>query len=212
MSAHQSPGGRTPGFSDTLHLIRARAHANGENGLTFRELVDIFGPKGHAFLTIFLVLPFLQPIPIPGLSTLIGLVIALVGVHMLLDRPPFIPQRFGTRSVDSQILFRICSGLERLMRRLERVVRPRGRDIFQRRWFRRLNGIVITIHAGFLSLPLPIPLSNFFPALVLLLVALGTLEEDFYVVVTSYFAVLVNMAFFVSLVLIPYLSVTMLNS
>lgn len=196
-------------FTETLRVIRRRAS---ESGLTLQQLLEIFGPQGHGFLTLFLVLPFLQPIPLPGISTVIGLAIALVGFFMLLDRPPWLPHRFAKVVVESNTLLRVCGVLERLMRRLETLIKPRAKDLFDRSWFRRVNGFLLCFHALLLALPLPIPFTNFFPALVLLLISLGTLEEDAAVVGVGYVAVVVNAVVFSSLVILPWLGIRMITA
>lgn len=194
-------------FTETLRLIQARAQ---QSSVTLRELLEIFGPQGHGFVALFLVLPFLQPIPLVGLSTVFGLAIATVGFLMVLDRPPWLPQRLARVVVESNTVLKVCATLEGLMKRLERLVKPRGQRLFAALWFRRLNGLVLFIHALIMALPLPIPLSNFLPALVLLLIALGTLEEDAIVVFVGYGAVVINAAFFTALVLLPFLGIRLL--
>jgi hypothetical protein len=196
-------------FSHLLHRIQEHANLG---GLTLRQLLEVFGPKGHVFLTIFLVLPFLQPIPIPGLSTLLGLAIAWVGYFMMVGQAPWLPERLAKIHVQQFVLKNICSGLERWMKRIEPWIRPRESKAFSRilnrgtgrETLRRVNGAILCFHALVLSLPLPIPFSNFFPAVVLFLVALGTLEEDAYVLIAGYCVVAVNAAFFAALIAIPF--------
>jgi hypothetical protein len=194
-----------PYENERFSAILARIKAASEAGdLNLRELVALFGPRGHAFLTLFLVLPFLQPIPLPGFSTIMGLVMALAGLFMMLDRPPWVPQRYGGIKIEKQFLRRIERALESLLLRLERIVRPRGVYLFAKPWFRTLNGFLLCLHGVILSIPLPIPFSNFLPALVLFLIALGSLEEDAVVIVAGYTATVVNAVFFVLLVLAPF--------
>ncbi len=203
-------------FSETLHAIREKANdtkvaskpegRQGQN-LTLNHLLELAGPKGHVFLIVFLILPFLQPIPLPGLSTLVGLSIAMLGIFMALERPPKLPDRLGKAGIDADIILRISGVLESIMTRLEKILRPRGRALFQMSWFRRVHGVLLVIHAALLSLPLPIPLSNFLPAFVVFLFALGVLEEDLLVLVVGYIAALVNAAFFIALVVLPYFGI-----
>jgi hypothetical protein len=61
------------------------------------------------------------------------------------------------------------------------------------------------LHAVVFSLPLPIPLSNAFPAAVIFLIALGILEEDLAVIVLAYIGGLANVAFFAGLLALPAL-------
>lgn len=189
-------------FTETLRSIERRA---ADGPVTIGELFAICGTKGHAFLAIFLVLPFLQPLPLPGVSSAIGVVLAIIGVFVALRRPPWVPRRLARVEVEPDVVLRICSSLEKLMKRLERFVKPRAQWLFAHRWFRLTNGVVWILHALVFSLPLPIPLSNAFPALVILLLALGILEEDFGVVALAYLGVVANVLFFAGLVALPAL-------
>lgn len=193
----------TPRFSEILRLIEDQAQQS--NALSLGRLLEIVGPKGHSFISLFLVLPFLQPIPLVGLSTAIGLVIAMIGIFIIRDRPPYLPARLAKIQWESKSILKVCSVLERLMKRLERYIQPRGHALITQNWLKRLNGILIFFHAILMSLPLPIPLSNFLPASVLFLLSLGALEEDILVILLGYTMALINLAFFTSLVLLPYL-------
>jgi hypothetical protein len=189
-------------FSETLHRIEERA---ADGPVTLGELLTLCGPQGHGFLAIFLVLPFLQPIPLPGISSAIGIVLAILGVFVALRRPPWVPQRFAKVAVPSEAVLKICTRLEKLLGALEHVVKPRAQWLFAQRWFRVSNGIVWIIHALVFSLPLPIPFSNAFPATVILLMALGILEEDFAVIVLAYLGGVANVLFFAGLLVLPTL-------
>ncbi|MES2965113.1 MAG: exopolysaccharide biosynthesis protein [Bdellovibrionota bacterium] len=187
-------------FSTILTRIKA---ASETGDITLRELVALFGPRGHAFLTLFLVLPFMQPIPIPGVSTLLGLMMAMAGFFMMRGRPPWVPERFAHVRIEKHFLLRVGKALESLLVRLERVVRPRGIHMFSRPWFRMANGFLLLSHGLLLSLPLPIPFSNFLPAMVLFLIALGSLEEDVVVIAAGYTATVANAIFFALIALAP---------
>jgi hypothetical protein len=212
-----SPSSSSPGtarsrpqkFSDLVHAIRDRA---AERNLSIGDLLQVVGPKGHAFLTLFLVLPFLQPIPLPFVSTVFGITIGIVGFFMAFGKKPWIPKRIASRTLQSAALLKICSGLELLMLKLEHLIRPRGEHFLRFFGLQRTNGFLIGVHGLVLALPLPIPFSNFLPALVLFLIALGSLEEDLAVVALGYLAVIANAIFFTILVLIPYFSLRIIQS
>jgi hypothetical protein len=196
-------------FSETIWLIEERAAAG---PITFGELLAICGPQGHGFLALFLVLPFLQPIPLPGLSSAIGILLALLGVFVALRRPPWVPARVARVKVEPEHVLRICRSAERLLGAIEHVVRPRAAWLFSQRWFRVTNGLVWIVHALVFSLPLPIPFSNSLPAIVILLMALGILEEDFGVIVVAYVGAVANVLFFGGLLAIPTLGWHVLSS
>ena len=61
--------------------------------LTLGTLLDKLGDEGMLLLTILLTLVFLIPVSIPGVSTVFGAVILLVGISRLSGRPLWLPQR-----------------------------------------------------------------------------------------------------------------------
>lgn len=190
-------------YSEFLESLRSNIE-QAPSKLSLHQVISFFGPKSHALLTLFFVLPFLQPIPIPGLSTVLGTCAAIVGFDLLIDRAPWLPARLGRVHVEKRFLLRVTTALERLLRKVEHLARPRGEALIERASVRRLNGALLMWHALLLALPLPIPLSNFIPASCLALIALGSLEDDFAMLLLGYVSAVVNLAFFVGLVAAPY--------
>ena len=64
-----------------------------EDSLTLGELLDVFGDEGLLLLTILLTIVFLIPVSIPGVSTVFGGAILLIGVSRLVGRPLWLPRR-----------------------------------------------------------------------------------------------------------------------
>lgn len=190
-------------FSMTLERIRTSIE-DAPGRLRLSEVISFFGPKGHALLSLFFVLPFLQPIPIPGLSVVLGVCISFFGFFMFLGRPPWLPERVAKIEVEKKFLLRVTLALESLLKKIERVVRPRLSEVCERRGFQALHGFLIGWHALLLALPLPIPFSNMIPAVCLWLIALGSLEEDFAVILAGYGMAIVSTVFFAMLVVAPF--------
>jgi hypothetical protein len=61
--------------------------------VTLREILNVIGREGMLVFCIFLTLPFMVPASIPGVSTVFGLVIGLVGIGIMTHRPPWLPDR-----------------------------------------------------------------------------------------------------------------------
>ena len=78
--------------------------------------------RGHNALLIFLALPFVTPVPLPGFSTPFGLVIALLGLRMALGLGLALPQRFTERKLPSAVLPRLLLSISRAFRKLEREI------------------------------------------------------------------------------------------
>ena len=64
------PGQKPRKLSEELAELRMRA---GERAVTLREVLYVLGGRGYLLLVLLLALPFITPIPLPGLSTPFGL-------------------------------------------------------------------------------------------------------------------------------------------
>ena len=144
--------------------------------LSLEELMARAGRRGPAFLMLFLCLLSMIFSIVPGFSTLVGLPLFLLSAQMAVGRRRLtLPAWLGRRSFEQKAL---AQGLYRrmaLVQRFERLVRPRLKLLCTRP-FLRLMGLVGTICA--LVLSLPIPLMNFPPTLAVFLMALGVLAKD----------------------------------
>lgn len=163
--------------------------------VSLRRLLPAMSPRDHALLTLFISVCFLHPIPMPGLSTMLGLLILLAGSRMSLGLGPYIPRRWLDRPLPAQALRRIFSSAETLMKRLERVIRPRGRALASSAWLGRVNGAAIASCGLLIMIPLPPP-TNFPPATALLLLSTGVLEEDALFLALGYLALAGNFLLF----------------
>jgi hypothetical protein len=171
--------------------------------LPLRAFVDHLGTRGHAVLSLLFALPFLQPVPLVGLSTPVGSGIAILGVFMALGLPPWLPQRWLDRTISSRHVSRVVRFGQKVLRRAERFIRPRGQWFHRHRWARPIAGIVIAISGAQLALPLPIVFTNTLPALVIVTTSVGMLEEDALLTLLGEFLFLVALAVFSLIVIVP---------
>lgn len=148
--------------------------------LTLRELLATFGDEGLLFLTVLLTLVFLIPVSIPGVSTVFGAAILLVGVSRLLGRPLWLPRRLQDRALPAD---RLRPGLQAGMKwvgRMERISRPRRLPVFaEGRLANVVNNLAFIAAALLLMAPFGfVPFSNTIPAVALLLYAIGMIQRD----------------------------------
>ncbi len=177
---------------DHLEELETRCESG---DITLQEIVDVFGADGHYVLIAFLIIPFLQPIPLLGLSTPFGVLIALIAVMAYLKRPPRLPKRWANLKVSAKTVKRIASASETAFDKATFFSHPRH-PIFFRGIFRHLNMGVLALNAILLALPLPIPFSNAIPAWVVAVQAIAQLEEDGIFVWVSYVQTVACLGYF----------------
>jgi hypothetical protein len=160
-----------------------------------QDILDIFGADGHYVLILFFILPFLQPIPLFGLSTPFGLLIAAISIFAYRRKPAWIPARWADRSLKGSTVKRIAEGSERIFEKLGFLLHPRLKYFFQGP-FRFINVSLLVLNAVLLALPLPIPFSNSLPAWMILFQTLAHLEEDGAFILASYVQTVLCLVYF----------------
>lgn len=179
-SAHPTPaasGSTSAALGEQLADIIDRLP---EDKLSLGELLDAFSDEGLLLLTILLTLVFLIPVSIPGVSTVFGAAILLVGVSRLIGRPLWLPAKLKHKALPAD---RLRPGLRAGMtwvRRLEKISRPhRLRALVDGRVPGLLNNLAFILAALLLMAPFGfVPFSNTLPALALLLYAIGFIQRD----------------------------------
>lgn len=151
-----------------------------EDHLSLGALLDAFSNDGLLLLTILLTLVFLIPVSIPGVSTVFGAAILLVGISRLIGRPLWLPQRLKQRELPAD---RLRPGLKAGMKwvqRLEKISRPhRLSALVDGRAPAMVNNLAFILASILLMAPFGfVPFSNTLPALALLLYAIGFIQRD----------------------------------
>jgi len=176
--------------------LRALAEHFQNGPVRLVEIVEVLKGRGYRFLTVLLCLPFLTPIPLPGVSTVIGLVIALIGFRLALGQKPHLPQRLMQQELPPRILPKMLRASSRLVGAFERLSKPRLQFFYRHAAFQRLGGVLIALCGLKLLLPLPVPMSNFFPGVSAALLAAGSFEEDGLVFVAGLVMFAASLAYF----------------
>ena len=168
---------RSGSLGDQLEAIIA---ALPEDHLTLGQLLQVFGDEGLLLLTILLTLVFLIPVSIPGVSTVFGAAILLVGLSRLLRRPLWLPAKLRARALPAARLRPALDGGLHWVRRLEKISKPyRLRGMVEGMLAGLFNNLAFILAALLLMAPFGfVPFSNTLPGLALLLYAIGMIQRD----------------------------------
>jgi hypothetical protein len=170
--------------------------------VTLAQVRDLVGSDGLMLLAAFLSIVFLVPVSVPGVSTVFGAGILLIGVSRLLRLELWLPKRIERRLVATE---RLRSALRRGLvwfRRMERISRPH-----RIAWaasdgaVRVVNDCAIILGAALLMAPFGlIPFSNTLPAIALLLLAIGSLQRDGLFMLLGHVSNVLTIAYFALLI------------
>lgn len=149
-------------------------------GVTLADIRDIVGQDGLLVLTAFLTIVFLVPVSIPGVSTVFGAAILLIGITRLFGVNLWLPQRIAQRVLPTEKLHAALDKGGAWVHRLERISRPHRLPwLASPGLMDTVNNLALIAAAVLLMAPFGlIPFSNTLPALALLFFAIGLLQRD----------------------------------
>ncbi len=176
----------------SVALRRILVAADGRS-FAIGQMVEILRGRGLYMIVILLCLPFLSPVSVPGISMPFGLAIAFSGLRIAFGREPWVPEWVLRRSLPPRVLEKIVTVGIRLHERLERIMRPRL-DFVLWGGGKLGAGVAIAVAGVFLSLPIPppFPLTNTIPGLAIILICLGLMERDGWVIIWGYVLILIG--------------------
>lgn len=183
-------------LSEELGELHARA---AERTVTLREVIYLLRGRAYLLLVILLALPFLTPIPLPGLSTPFGLAIAAIALRLTLGQRPWLPMRLQRKELPPGFFGRLFALAAWIIRLLEKLLRPRLAPLTGTGLLNQLHALLMFVAALVLLLPLPIPFTNSFPAWTVLLLAGGLLERDGLAILLGYLVFVAGVFYFIFL-------------
>jgi hypothetical protein len=130
-------------------------------------------------MTLIFALPFVQPIPVPGLSIIFGAVIIALGLKTSFGAHGKLPEFVRSKVLQPQNVQKMARGGQKIFSKLERLFRPRCLALTAPPWT-QIAGLSLILCGIALALPLPpvILFSNSLPAIAVIFICLGLLERD----------------------------------
>jgi hypothetical protein len=171
--------------------------------VTLAVIRDLVGQEGLLVLTAFLTLVFLVPVSIPGVSTVFGAAILLIGISRLLNRKLWLPKRIAERTLPAESVRAALLRGAKWLHSLERVSRPHRLNwLVSERLAPTVNNCALIAGAVLLMAPFGlIPFSNTLPGLALLFLAIGLLQSDGLYVLCGHLLNVVTVVYFAFLIL-----------
>jgi hypothetical protein len=150
------------------------------DGATVNQLLEGTGGRGFYLVVILLALPFIVPVSIPGVSTVLGLTVALLSFKIAFGVLPRLPGFMGNRRLSPELQRKLLRGSMKFVCAVEKLVRPRRTPWMTTRPARFVNALLMTFMGLLLAMPFPPlpPLTNALPCYCIILLAASMMEED----------------------------------
>lgn len=157
------------------------AWLDGDGPHTLGEMIDVFGERAFAIVFVLLMGVPALPVPTGGATHVFEVIVVLLALQLVAGRDEiWLPERWRAREVSHD--GRFVRSLLRLIRRMERLSRPRLRGLFGRRVTNAAFGLVVAGGAIAAFFAPPFTGLDTLPALGVVIVSLGVLLEDFLLV------------------------------
>lgn len=170
--------------------------------ISLRQLFEMIGEQGLLLFCIFLTIPFLIPVSIPGVSTVFGAAIILIGIGIFFNRIPWLPKRLLDRPLETKDLIPTLQKGAALVGRMERFIRPRLQRLTDGALMNRVNAAALTFSGVLLIFPLGlIPFSNTLPGLAIMLLSIGIIQRDGLFILAGYLMIVATVIYFGALAL-----------
>ncbi|HEY0865402.1 MAG TPA: exopolysaccharide biosynthesis protein [Lacunisphaera sp.] len=167
--------------------------------VTLREVIYTLHGRAYMLLVLLLALPFITPVPLPGLSTPFGLAILLIALRLSLGQRPWLPMKLQRKELPPGFFAKVFAFAEKVLRIFEKFLRPRLAFLSETPFLVQLHALLMLTAALVLLLPLPIPFTNSFPAWTILLLAAGLLERDGWFILGGYLVFIAGVFYFIFL-------------
>jgi len=166
------------------HELKSWLEGDGEK--TVASLIGVFEEKSFAILFVVLLGVPALPLPTGGATHVFELIAIVLAAQLVAGRDRiWLPKRWCKLELAGDRQQRFIAGLMGLIRRLERISRPRLRFLFDHRLSNIVFGVlVITASLGAFLAP-PFTGLDTLPALCVVLLSLGVLLEDFAIVIVA---------------------------
>jgi hypothetical protein len=165
----------------TSKILRDLLKQQKKERVYLRDLVDNMGDRAFASVLFIFALPEALPLPVAGVSAILGIPLMMFSAQLLLGfSKPWIPSWIANRSLKRKDFEKLIKKFLLTLEKFENVIRPRWKFV-TKPLAQRILGLLLLILA--IIIALPIPFGNMLPAIVIVIISLGLIEQDGLVIV-----------------------------
>ncbi|MDD9336000.1 MAG: exopolysaccharide biosynthesis protein [Wolbachia sp.] len=162
--------------SDILKEV-ADTNATNSDKVTLFEIKTALHERGFGIIVIIFSLPLSVPVPVPpGYTTILSIPLILFSLQLLFGfDSPWMPHWLEKKSFQRSTLALVVEKTSPALKKVEKFMKPRMSFLFYGPGEKILAFIMLLCA---LSIALPLPLTNFIPAIGITLISLGIMSKD----------------------------------
>lgn len=148
----------------------------GQN-ITVMEIESYLGERGFGIIMLIFSLPLCIPIPLPpGFTTIAAIPLIMLSVQMVFCiKYPWMPKWLRTKSIKKTTMISLINKANIILIKMEKFSKPRL-QLLSTKMAESLLGVFFLLCS--IAIANPIPFTNFLPALGMLTVAFGLINQD----------------------------------
>lgn len=194
MDLDKNSGNTILSISEKLNIIKDSLD---EDYVSIGTLLDLLFNESIHIIIMVLVSPFLLTVSIPCSSIPFGLLIILLEISVLFDMNLYLPKMVLNYKLSKESIKALFGVLNKALIYLEKISKPRG-NLTVNKLVNTVNSLIIIFLAVLLFLPLPVPFTDFTPAVSILILSVSCLENDSYLLILGYVASILTTFYFIS--------------
>lgn len=180
-------------FAEEPFSVTLERWAKDKKPKTLGSMLDVFDEKSFAFI-LFILLSFSAlPIPTGGLTNVFEVIAMLIALQLLVGRKElWLPEKLRRREIPRTVATNLLPHTIKRLGWLEKYSKSRGERLMTLRPFRMQLGFFLLLFTIGAFVALPFSFLDTLPSIGVVLVSLGIILEDIYVVIAGYIAGLIG--------------------
>lgn len=160
----------------TSQLLRELLERHEGDEIRLKDLLQGIDDRAFGVTLLICALPEALPLPVAGVSAIIGIPLVLVSAQLAIGfRRPWLPAWVENRSFKRTQFEQVIRKMLRYLEKLEYLLKPRW-QFLTKPPVQRLIGLLVLLLS--LVILFPIPFGNILPAITVVVLSLGMIEQD----------------------------------
>ncbi|PKO25684.1 MAG: exopolysaccharide biosynthesis protein exod [Betaproteobacteria bacterium HGW-Betaproteobacteria-8] len=166
--------------------------------LTLGEALDSLDGTVYALISLILVIPFVQPVPLGPITVLGGITFIILGWQMWRGHSsPVLPKKIRNVEMSENSWRMLGNTCLKIVNFCHKFTKPRMFNLVEGRQGQKIGGMILMASGSLMAIPFGVlPLNNSLPGLAILFFCFGDMESDGLMTVIAFGWIVVTILYF----------------